>query len=70
LDKEWARSALQQLIRRAYQLKDRFSESQQDELAEMLTKFRHSQQSKTLGNIKSDLVSDKIKVDGLAFGSD
>jgi len=40
--KEWARSCLQQSIRRAYILKQKFSPKQQDKLAEVLTGLKNA----------------------------
>lgn len=40
--KEWARSCLQQSIRRAYILKQKFSPDQQEKLAEVLTGLKNA----------------------------
>jgi len=53
----WARSCLQQSIRKAYILKEKFSPEQQDKLAEVLTGLKNAnanQNAYTIGHLKID----------------
>lgn len=64
--KEWAKSCLQMTMRRAYQLKDRFSGEQQDRIADLLNGLKQKGQQLAVKNIEAHKHDGKIRQDPLS----
>jgi hypothetical protein len=64
--KPWARSCLQQAIRKAYLMKSKFTEDQAEELAEKLTSLKNSQMMNQLGEVSQSKWESGIRANPLS----